>query len=140
MEYVVKHENKWLRNVFRHYIQYLYYRRRIPPETFGWLMEVVPSRSYKLDVRPYQISLEDVRKTIQFLREKHEKYYALYRLMLESGARLVQIPAGPPHNRHTFYTSQMRFTGRCKNLFAPCNAYCHAELSSVLRCRTGETR
>ncbi len=88
VEYVVKHPNKWLRNVFRHYVQYLYYRRRIPPETFGWLMEVVPSRSYRLDVRPYQIRLEEVKETIQFLKEHHEKYYTLYRLMLESGARL----------------------------------------------------
>jgi transcriptional regulator with XRE-family HTH domain len=57
VEYVVSHENKWLRNVFRHYIQYLYFMRRIPPETYGWLMEVVPSRSYRLDVRPYPINL-----------------------------------------------------------------------------------
>jgi hypothetical protein len=35
INYVVNHENKWLRNVFRHYIQYLYYLRRIPPETYG---------------------------------------------------------------------------------------------------------
>jgi len=35
IDYVVNHENKWLRNVFRHYIQYLYYRRAISPETFG---------------------------------------------------------------------------------------------------------
>jgi len=60
----------------------------ISPETFGWIMEVVPSRSYKLDVRPYQIDLEDVKKTIQYLREHHEKYYTLYRLMLEGGLRL----------------------------------------------------
>jgi len=45
VEYVVNHENKWPRNVFRHYVQYLYYMRRMPPETYGWLMEVVPSRS-----------------------------------------------------------------------------------------------
>jgi len=44
IDYVVNHPNKWLRNVFRHYIQYLYYKRRISPETFGWIMEVVPSR------------------------------------------------------------------------------------------------
>ncbi|MEM1720980.1 MAG: integrase, partial [Ignisphaera sp.] len=64
VEYVANHRNGWLRNVFRHYIQYLYHRRRIPPETFGWIMEVVPSRGYRLDVRPYQISIEDVRKTL----------------------------------------------------------------------------
>jgi len=86
VEYVVKHPNRWLRNVFRHYIQYLYYKRRISPETFGWLMEVVPSRSYKLDVRPYKIEIEDVRRTLELLKAKHKVYYTVYRAMLESGA------------------------------------------------------
>ena len=31
IDYVINHRNKWLRNVFRHYIQYLYFRRKIPP-------------------------------------------------------------------------------------------------------------
>jgi len=88
IDYVVNHENKWLRNIFRHYIQYLYYRRAVSPETFGWIMEVVPSRSYKLDVRPYQIDLNDVVKTLHYLQQHHEKYYLIYRLMLESGLRL----------------------------------------------------
>jgi len=88
VEYVVNHENKWLRNVFRHYIQYLYYLRKIPPETYGWLMEVVPSRSYRLDVRPYPIDLGEVKKTMDYLRENHELYYLVYRLMLEGGLRL----------------------------------------------------
>jgi len=88
VEYVVNHSNKWLRNVFRHYIQYLYYLRKIPPETYGWLMEVVPSRSYRLDVRPYPVSLEEVKKTMDYLREKHKLYYLVYRLMLEGGLRL----------------------------------------------------
>jgi intergrase/recombinase len=88
IDYVVNHENKWLRNVFRHYIQYLYHKRLISPETFGWIMEVVPSRGYKLDVRPYQISLEDVVKTFQCLKQHHERYYLVYRLMIESGLRI----------------------------------------------------
>ena len=91
IDYVVNHPNKWLRNVLRHYIQYLYFRRRISPETFGWIMEVVPSRGYRLDVRPYQISLEDVKKTLDYLREHHKVYYALYQVMVESGARLVHV-------------------------------------------------
>ncbi|RLE63480.1 MAG: integrase [Thermoprotei archaeon] len=91
IDYVVNHPNKWLRNVFRHYIQYLYFKRRISPETFGWIMEVVPSRSYKLDVRPYQISLEDLKKSLEFLGEKHQLYYTIYRVMLESGARFEHV-------------------------------------------------
>ncbi|MCC6014623.1 MAG: integrase [Desulfurococcaceae archaeon] len=88
VNYVVSHPNKWLRNVFRHYVQYLYYMRRIPPETYGWLMEVVPSRSYRLDVRSYPIDLNDVVRTLSTLREEHELYYLIYRLMLEGGLRL----------------------------------------------------
>ncbi len=57
VEYVMNHLNKWLRNVFRCYIQHLYYLMKIPSETYGWLMGVVPSRSYKLDVEPYPMSL-----------------------------------------------------------------------------------
>jgi intergrase/recombinase len=88
ISYVINHKNKWLRNVFRHYIQYLYYLRRISPETYGWIMEVVPSRSYKMDVRSYPITIEDLVKTLSTLRDNHELYYLVYRLMLEGGLRL----------------------------------------------------
>jgi len=86
---VVNHPNKWLRNIFRHYIQYLYHRRLIPPEAYGWLTLVVPSRSYKMEPRPYPIRDEDVRRTLQHLKENHEAYYTIYRFMLESGVRIV---------------------------------------------------
>lgn len=88
VDYVINHPNKWLRNVFRHYVRYLYYLRKISPETYGWIMEVVPSRSYRLDARPYPINLEDVRKTFRYLKENSELYYLVYRLMLEGGLRL----------------------------------------------------
>jgi len=88
INYVINHKNKWLRNVFRHYIQYLYYLRKISPETYGWVMEIVPSRSYKIDVRSYPINIEDLVKTLSVLRENHELYYLVYRLMLEGGLRL----------------------------------------------------
>jgi intergrase/recombinase len=51
-------------------------------------MEYVPSRSYKMDVRPYPINIEDLRRTMDFLRERHRKYYVVYRAMLEGGLRL----------------------------------------------------
>lgn len=31
IDYVINHPNKWLRNVFCHYIQYLYFRGRSSP-------------------------------------------------------------------------------------------------------------
>jgi intergrase/recombinase len=39
-------------------------------------------------VRPYQISLDDVIKTMQYLKQHHEKYYLVYRLMIEGEPRL----------------------------------------------------
>ena len=45
----------------------------------------------KLYVRPYPINLEDVKKTLEFLKEKHKVYCTIYRLMLESGARFGHI-------------------------------------------------
>jgi len=51
-------------------------------------MEVVPSRGYRLDVRPYPIDLGEVRKAMEYLREHHGLYYLVYRLMLEGGLRL----------------------------------------------------
>ena len=88
VDYVVNHENKWLRNIFRHYVRYLYYLRRILLETYGWLMEVVPSRSYKLDARLYPINLEDVTKTLRHLKENCKLYYPIYKPMLEDELRL----------------------------------------------------
>jgi len=83
VEEVAAERNGWLRNVFRHHAQYLYRRRLISPELFGWIMEAVPARSYHMDMRPYRVDEEEARRTLEFLRENSPKYYLLYRLMLE---------------------------------------------------------
>jgi intergrase/recombinase len=51
-------------------------------------MEIVSSRSYKIDVRSYPIYIEDHVKTLSTLRDNHELYYLVYKLMLEGGLRL----------------------------------------------------
>ncbi len=58
------------------------------PELYGWLMEAVPSRSYRLDVRPYKVGVEEVAEALRYLEGRHKAYYAAYRLVLESGCRL----------------------------------------------------
>jgi intergrase/recombinase len=82
---VARHRNKWLRNVFRHYIQYLFFKRVISGESYGWIMEYVPSRSYKVEPKVYEINIEDVKKTLEYLRKNRELYYTIYLLMLYSG-------------------------------------------------------
>jgi len=42
------------------------------PRSTGWLMRVVPSRSYELDVRPCPESLEVFPEALSFLRDNHE--------------------------------------------------------------------
>ena len=147
---VANHLIGWVRNIFRYYVQFLFYRRLIPPEVFGWIMEVVPSRSYRLDVRPYQISLEDVAKTLQFLRQNHELYYLLYRLMLEGGLRLfhaiqvvkdfrpseaVEIPAiGLETKRLVCFKDFCRYYAGIKGSQKPCEwAYFSTETLQLLR-------
>lgn len=88
VEYIARHPNGWLRNIFRHYIRYLYHKRRIPGETMAWILEVVPSRSYRLDVRVYPVRPSEIAETLRYLKTRHKVYYALYKLLLESGARL----------------------------------------------------
>lgn len=91
VDYIITHENKWLRNVFRHYIQYLYFRRQIPLEVYGWLIEVVPSRKYQLKVRVFEIDYDQFYGTLEHLRENHELYYLYYLLMYYSGIRLEHV-------------------------------------------------
>jgi intergrase/recombinase len=50
-------------------------------------MGVVPSRSYRLNVRSYLISIEDLAKTMSILRSSHELYYLVCKLMLEGDLR-----------------------------------------------------
>lgn len=68
IDYVINHPNKRLRNVFCNYIQYLYFRREISTLTLDRIMEVVASWTHKLGVTPYKIELEDVRRTLKYLR------------------------------------------------------------------------
>ncbi|MEM4592166.1 MAG: integrase, partial [Sulfolobales archaeon] len=38
-----------------------------------------------------QISIDDVRKTLEFLKENHKTNYSVYRVKLESGARFEHV-------------------------------------------------
>jgi len=90
-EEVARYRNKWLRNVFRHYIQYLFFKRAISGETYGWIMEYVSSRSYKVEPKIYEINIDDLRKTLEYLKRNHNLYYTIYQLMLYSEARLQHV-------------------------------------------------
>ncbi|MGB9734512.1 MAG: integrase [Conexivisphaera sp.] len=87
----------WVRNVFRHYVGFLYDRGDVPDDVYARVMRRVPSRHYSMDVRPYQIDMGRAARTFAFLGERHPTYYLVYRLMLEGGLRVehaVRILAG----------------------------------------------
>ncbi|MGC9178565.1 MAG: hypothetical protein ACP5G6_09220, partial [Conexivisphaera sp.] len=77
----------WARNVFRHYVGFLYDRGEVADDVYARVMRRVPSRRYAMDVRPYQIREEDAKGTMEFLREHRPRYYLAYRLMIEGGLR-----------------------------------------------------
>jgi len=54
-------------------------------------MEAVPSRSYRLNVRPYPVEHEDVKRPLEQLKERHQLHCLVYRLVLESGARFEHV-------------------------------------------------
>ena len=79
----------WLRVVFRHYVKYLFFYRKIDEDTFAWLLVFVPGRSYPKETYISEYNLEDIRKTFEKLRDhnKKQELFWFYRLVLESGAR-----------------------------------------------------
>jgi intergrase/recombinase len=81
----------WLRVVFRHYITYLFIAGKIPEETYAWIILYVPSRRYPREIRVREYNDHDIIYTFKYLREHHEKYYILYRVLIESGARLEHV-------------------------------------------------
>lgn len=81
----------WLRVVFRHYITYLFIAGKIPEETYAWIMLYVPGRKYQREIKIREYDEGRVKHTLQYLEENNEKYYVLYRVLLESGARVKHV-------------------------------------------------
>ena len=83
----LRNARPWLRVVFRHYVRYLFFYRRIDEDTFAWLLVFVPGRSYPKETYISEYSLDDINRTFEKLCSHNKKLYWFYRLLLESGAR-----------------------------------------------------
>ncbi len=77
----------WLRVVFRHYITYLFIAGKIPEETYAWIILYVPSRKYPREIKVREYDEREIIYTFEYLRKHHERYYILYKVLIESGAR-----------------------------------------------------
>jgi len=81
------HPTSWARQVFRHYIRWLYSEGKIDWDTYTRLLLAVPGRKYGRKLVQKPIHREDVLRTLQALKEKRQDIYTLYLLMLYSGVR-----------------------------------------------------
>ncbi|UXD22063.1 hypothetical protein IPA_01265 [Ignicoccus pacificus DSM 13166] len=79
----------WARVTFRHYVRWLQLERKIDSEFVEWALKKVPTRRYKTNVKIHEISFEEVSKALETLKRENERFYWLYRLLLESGIRLA---------------------------------------------------
>ena len=81
------HPTAWPRQVFRHYVNYLYSIGRLDWDTYTRLLLAVPGRRYGRKVLQKPILIDDVKRTLQVLREERQDIYTLYLFMLYSAAR-----------------------------------------------------
>ena len=81
------HPTGWVRQVFRHYVRYLYSTGRLDWDTYSRLLLAVPGRRYGRKILQKPINIEDVRKTLLVLKEERLDIYTLYLFILFSATR-----------------------------------------------------
>jgi len=81
------HPTSWPRQIFRHYIRYLYAAGKLDYDTYTRLLLAVPGRRYGRRLSQKAIEVEDVVKSLQVLRDRRPDVYMLYLFMLYSAVR-----------------------------------------------------
>ncbi len=86
------HPTGWARQIFRHYIRYLYSIGKLDWDTHTRLLLVVPGRRYGRKVSQKVVREEDVVNSLRILDEKGRgDILTLYLVMLGSGARFLHV-------------------------------------------------
>ncbi|NPA99553.1 MAG: hypothetical protein GXO43_09255 [Crenarchaeota archaeon] len=86
------HPTGWLRQIFRHYVRYLYSIGKIDWDTYSRLLIAVPGRRYGRKVSQKVIREKEVILTLNTLSEKGRRdLLTLYKLMLFSGIRFMHV-------------------------------------------------
>lgn len=82
------HATGWARQIFRHYIKYLYSIGKLDWDTYSRLLLTIPGRKYGRKLVQKPVLKEDVLNTLKKLREaKRFDIYMLYLLILSSAIR-----------------------------------------------------
>ncbi len=87
------HPTNWARQIFRHYIRYLYAHGRLDWDTYSRLLLIVPGRRYGRKVLQKPIMQEDVIRSLETLKKERPDIHLLYLVMLYSGARFLHVLA-----------------------------------------------
>lgn len=86
------HPTSWARQIFRHYVRYLYSIGKLDRDTYTRLLIVVPGRRYGRKISQKVIHEEDVVRTLRILDEKERgDTLTLYLLILASGVRFMHV-------------------------------------------------
>ncbi|MEB3755801.1 MAG: helix-turn-helix domain-containing protein [Caldisphaeraceae archaeon] len=85
------HPTNWPRQIFRHYVRYLYSQGKLDWDTYTRLLLSVPGRKYGRKVNQKVIEKEDVITTLKLLHEERKDIYMLYLLILFSGVRFEHL-------------------------------------------------
>jgi intergrase/recombinase len=86
-----RHSSAWLRQIVRHYIRYLYAQGELDWDSYTRLLMKVPGRRYGRKLAQKPILLEDVRKSLELVRERRRDIYTVYLLLVYSGARFLHV-------------------------------------------------
>jgi hypothetical protein len=70
IDYVINHENSWLRNVFRHYIRYLYFIRKISKDYM--FITLIINLLFEGGFSEWNMPLLNLWKSLNFLRDSTE--------------------------------------------------------------------
>ena len=130
------HPTPWARQIFRHYIRYLYAAGKLDWDTYTRLLSDIPGRRYGRKLSQKPIEQEDVARTLGRLKEKRSDIYALYLLMLFSGVRfehaLLALKTWSPDEK--LYVSYLNRTiKRLECLDTHCRYYLGGELEQKPR-------
>jgi intergrase/recombinase len=86
------HPTGWIRQVFRHYIRYLYASGKLDWDTYSRLLLAVPGRRYGRRVSQKVVREEDVVETLRKIGEaRRGDILTVYLVILASAARLEHV-------------------------------------------------
>lgn len=83
----VYHPTSWPRQIFRHYIRYLYAVGKLDYDTYTRLLLAIPGRRYGRRLSQKAIEVGDIVGSLQVLKDRRPDIYILYLFMLYSSVR-----------------------------------------------------